>query len=214
MVVSLGLVYASIFKMPLEQYFPFLAIGLVVWTLISTSITEGCQVFISSEPVIKQIRLPFSVHACRCLWRNAIILGHNMIIIVAIVVLFQPGASLGLLLLLIPSLVLIFLSGLWVTLLLGMICARFRDVPQVISSLLQIAFFLTPIIWHPSLLSGRQRVVYWNPLYHYVELIRMPLLGEAPSAHTWIMTVTITVLGWCFTFAFFRRFRGRIAYWV
>src|SRR4051812_11315803 len=59
MLVALGFVYATIFKMELREYFPFLAAGIVTWTLVFNLVAEGCQTFIVSEPMIKQIRLPF-----------------------------------------------------------------------------------------------------------------------------------------------------------
>ena len=105
-------------------------------------------------------------------------------------------------------------TGGWVSILLGMICARFRDVPQIVASFIQVAFFLTPIIWKPELLVDRIGFVQFNPFFHFVELIRAPLLGNAPNTISWIVTLGITLAGWLITFIIFRRFRNRIAYWI
>src|SRR4051812_47682455 len=67
---ALGLVYASLFRLPLERYLPYLAIGLVTWTFISSLVIEGCNSFIAVESTIKQIRMPFTMHATRAVWRN------------------------------------------------------------------------------------------------------------------------------------------------
>jgi ABC-type polysaccharide/polyol phosphate export permease len=214
MVAGLGIVYATIFRMPVDRYLPFLAVGLVVWTLLSTMVTEGCQVFIAGEQIIKQIRLPFTAHACRLLWRNLIIFAHNLVIVVAVLLWFGRFPGLSYLALLLPAMILLSLNALWLILLLGLISARFRDVPLLVGSLLQIAFFLTPILWHPELLPGRNRIVHWNPLYHYVEIVRAPFLGSAPELHSWWMVLAITGAGWLFTFMIFRKYRGRIALWV
>jgi lipopolysaccharide transport system permease protein len=214
MVFALGFVYAAIFRMPLEQYLPYLTIGLVVWTLISSVVTEGCQAFISAEPMIKQMRLPFTAYACRTLWRNMIILGHNFIIVLLVLVIFGIGPSLLMLVVLMAAMVIVVMNALWVALTLGLICARYRDVPPIVGTLLQILFFLTPILWHPSLLPGRQRIVNWNPLHHFFEITRAPLLGEMPSAMSWTVAVAVTLLGWILTFILFRKYRQRIAYWV
>ncbi len=92
--------------------------------------------------------------------------------------------------------------------------ARKRRKNSAVTSLLQIAFFLTPIIWKPDLLGQRAGIVDLNPFYHFVQMIRAPLLGQAPDALTWGMTLGVTAAGWFVTFLFFRRFRARISYWV
>jgi lipopolysaccharide transport system permease protein len=214
MVVALGFVYAAIFRMPLEQYLPFLAIGLVLWTLISNVAIEGCQAFISAEAMIKQMRLPFTAHACRTLWRNVIILGHNFVIVALVLVVYGIVPSVLMLALLLAALLILVVNALWVALSLGLVCARYRDVPPIVGTLLQVLFFLTPILWHPTLLPGRQRIVNWNPLHHFFEVTRAPLLGEMPSASSWAIVISVTFLGWVGTFMLFSKYRGRIAYWV
>lgn len=214
LLVALGFVYAALFKMDLKQYFPFLAAGIVTWSLISTLVIEGCQTFIASESMIKQIRLPFTVHAFRVVWRNILVFLHNIVIVIAVVLIFArlPGATS--LLALLAGLGLIMLNGVWVCLLLGLICTRYRDMPPMITSLIQLVFFVTPIIWHPSLLAGRQRIINFNPFHHFIELLRAPMLDTIPSAATWTAVLAITVLGWLATVLAFWRYRRRIAYWI
>ncbi|TAK87954.1 MAG: ABC transporter permease [Betaproteobacteria bacterium] len=214
MVIALGFVYASIFRQPIDEYLPYLAAGLVIWSFIAGTVTEGCQTFIASEGIIKQIRVPLFTHVMRVVWRNFIILCHNAVIIVAVVAIFLPANALATLALAIPALVLLILTMGWITLLVGMFSARFRDIPQIVTNILQLMFFLTPIIWHPSLLPGRNRVVLLNPLYHMVEIVRAPLLGKMPGAATWIAVGVMGAIGWILAALLFRQFRRRIAYWV
>ena len=109
---------------------------------------------------------------------------------------------------------LLCLNGIWAGLLLGIVSARFRDVPPVVSSIVRICFFVTPIIWMPELVPARALVLEANPFFHLVEVVRAPLLGQAPGLESWIAVLLITCAGWLVTFAFFRRYRRRIAYWV
>ncbi|MDK1020498.1 MAG: ABC transporter permease [Candidatus Hydrogenedentes bacterium] len=222
MVGALGVLYGALFGLAVADYLPFLCLGFIAWGFISGTVNDGCVAFIESENFIRQIRLPFSTFVYRLIWRNLIILGHNFAVFVVVAVVFGiwPGWA-GLLL--VPGLVLICATGGWVSLLLGMICARFRDVPQIVASLMQVAFFLTPIIWKPELLANRAGFVQINPFYHYVELIRAPLhveliraplLGTEPGALSWAVALGATGVGWLVTFLFFCRFRSRIAYWV
>lgn len=210
----LAFIYATIFRMELAEYFPFLASGLVVWTLLSGLITEGCQTFIASDALIKQLRLPLSLHACRVVWRNFIVFLHNVVIIVVVWAAFGAWPSLTALPYLVIGLAFILVNGVWVALLLGVISARYRDVPPIMGSIVQLVFFVTPIIWHPSLLPGRGRIVNWNPFYHFVEIVRGPLLGRVPAALSWEVACAITIFGWVVTFLILLRARRRVAYWL
>lgn len=214
MLVALGFVYATLFKMSLREYFPFLAAGIVTWTLVSSLISEGCATFIASDALIKQIRLPYTIHACRVMWRNVLIFFHNLVIIVVVMVAFEIRPSAASLASFAVALALVMLNGIWVALFFGILCARFRDIPPIIASVLQLFFFLTPIIWHPSLLPGRQRVIDFNPFHHFIEVLRAPMLGAVPGATTWVAVLAITAAGWLATFLLLLRARRRITYWL
>ena len=213
LVSALGVLYSTLFRIEIADYLPFVAVGFIVWGLVSGLINEGCTAFIDAERIIKQVNLPLSVHVYRVVWRNFIIFGHNAVIYVAVAVLFSiwPGWT-GLLAL--PGLALLFLNGIWAGLVAGLVSARFRDVPQIVTSVVQVAFFLTPIIWKPELLPDRAMVLALNPFFHLVEIVRAPLLGHAPSLVSWLSALGITLGGWLVAFVMYRRYRWRIAYWA
>jgi ABC-type polysaccharide/polyol phosphate export permease len=212
-VVALGGVYAALFGIPTAGFLPFLAVGLIFWGFFSGIVTEGCLTFIAADNIIKQLRLPLSLHALRIVWRQAIILGHNMAIyaIMAVIAGIWPSAVT---LWALPALALWALNSLWVTLLLGMICARFRDIPTIIASILQLAFLATPILWKPETLQRRAYLADINPLHHFFEIVRRPLLGEIAQPLSWAVVLAFTAAGMLFTFELFRRYRWRIAYWL
>ena len=209
LVGGLGVLYAGLFRMDVADYLPFVAAGLIIWGLLSGLITEGCAAFIGAEGIIKQVNLPLSVHVYRVVWRNLIVFAHNVAIYVAAAVIFsiQPGWT-GLLVL--PGLALLCLNGVWMGLLFGLVSARFRDVPQIAASVVQVAFFLTPIIWKPELLPDRTFVLDLNPFFHLVELVRAPLLGQAPGLVSWLAAAGITLGGWLVTLLMYRRYRCMI----
>ncbi len=213
MVGSLGVLYGVLFKLEITTYLPFLCLGFLVWGMLSSLVVEGCQCFIEAEALLRQVALPTSLFAYRVMWRNLLVFAHNAVIYVLVALIFdvRPGwAALWA----IPGLFMLLVNGIWVALLLGMLSARFRDIPQVISSLMQVIFFITPIVWTPELLPGRQFIVNANPIYHFVELVRAPLLGHTPTMLNWGVTLGITAAGWLVAFLFHRRFHVRIAYWV
>ena len=213
MIGALGFLYGRLFGIELATYMPFLTLGVIIWGFISSVITDGCTSLISAEGFIRQVRLPFTLHALRSVWRNLIMLAHNAVVFIPVVIIFQiwPGWSA---LLIIPGMVLLIINSVWVTLLLGAVCARFRDIPPIAASLVQVAFFLTPIIWMPELLRDRVMFAEANPFYHFVEILRAPLLGIVPQMQTYNVVIGVTMAGWAVTWLFFRRFRCRLAYWI
>lgn len=213
LVGALGVLYSALFKVAVADYLPFVAAGFIVWGLISGLIADGCTAFIEAESIIKQVRVPLSIHVYRVVWRNFIIFAHNVVIFIIVAVLFsvRPG---WIALLAFLGVVLVCLNGVWIGLLCGLMSARFRDVPQAVASVVQIAFFLTPVFWKPELLPDRVVVLDVNPFFYLLEVVRAPLLGRMPSPTTWGATLTITICGWLVTCILYTRRRGRIAYWL
>ena len=217
--VALGVLYAGLFQNDLSVQLPYILVGFIVWAFISGCISEGSEVFITNEGLIKQLPAPLSVHVYRLVWRQVLFFAHNMIVYAVMFVIFpQPlgWASLTVF----PALVLLTVNGAWVALLLGIVTTRFRDMAPITQSLVQLLFFLTPIVWiYQDLLDNpavadRARLVEFNPLLHFIEIVRQPLLGEEQHLRHWTVVLVITVVGWALTFAVVRRFRSRVAYWV
>jgi homopolymeric O-antigen transport system permease protein len=117
--------------------------------------------------------------------------------------------------LIVPGLALLMINGVWSSLILGMSCLRFRDIQQLTMSLVQVTMFVTPIFWPINQLQGTTRMIFvhLNPIYHFVQIVRAPLLGVAPDLENYVVVLLVTVLGWAFTIIMFNRFRKRIAYW-
>lgn len=213
MIATIGVVYAELFRQPVADYLPFLALGFIAWGLISGIVIDSCHVFTGSEGIIRQVRVPYSTHVFRMLWRNLIILAHNMLIYVLILFVFgiKPNAAL---LLAVPAVMLICLNGLWMGMLLGALSARFRDMPPIMTNVMQIFFYITPIVWKPGQLTHHPAVVYLNPVHYFIDLLREPLLGKVPSVITWFVVLAITATGVLTSLSFLARFRRRIAYWM
>ncbi|MBT5796899.1 MAG: ABC transporter permease, partial [Porticoccaceae bacterium] len=171
LVIVLGSLYSILLKQEFTEYLPYLAVGLVLWQYIAASVIEGSTTFVGSAYLIKQIRLPLTVHVCRMVWRNFVILLHSLPVVVIMLIVFGrwPNAEF----LLVPlGLLLLLLHGVWVGVVLGVLGARFRDIPPIVTSLVQVAFFFTPIMWAPEILKDRAWVAEYNPLYHMIEIVR------------------------------------------
>jgi ABC-type polysaccharide/polyol phosphate export permease len=214
MVVALGTLYSSLFGMETAEFLPFLAAGLTIWGFLSAAISDGTSVFIAADGIIKGGGIPLTVHVLRVIWRNIIVLAHNLTVIPLVYLWYGhvPGWEI---LLFIPGMLLVTANLFWIILIVGPLCTRFRDLPPVVINALQIFFFMSPIIFKPELLAERFGFFLdWNPFNHLLEVVRAPLLGQVPSTLSYQVLIGMAVVGGAVAWAFFRRFRGRISYWL
>ncbi|MQA33269.1 galactan export ABC transporter permease subunit Wzm/RfbD [Modestobacter roseus] len=219
--VALGILYAGLFGNEISVQLPYILVGFIVWGFISGCISEGSEVFIANEGLIKHLPSPLSVHVYRLVWRQLLFFGHNLIVYAIMLIIFpQPLTWASLVAL--PALVLLVVNGAWVALALGMVTTRFRDLTPITQSIVQLMFFLTPIVWiYSDLLNSpdpriaeRARLAEFNPFLHFIEIIRQPMLGQDQHIRHWIVVLVITVVGWAATLVVLRRYRSRISYWV
>jgi lipopolysaccharide transport system permease protein len=215
-VYTMGFLYGHLFHMDLQQYYPYLVSGMLTWALISSSITELTEAFTASDGLLKQVKLPYSLYVHRIVARNYIIFFHNLLVMLPIYFIFHEGAKINWnSLLLIPGLIYIYINAVIFGLIFAMIGARFRDIAQIIKSLMQVIFFVTPIMWSPSILPEKDLIfAQLNPVYSFIELVRAPLLGKTPSLLNVGMTACITLVGILICSRLFIRYRARIIYWL
>ncbi len=214
MIGSMGVLYSSLFKLDINQFIPFLAAGFCVWFLISSTIIEGANLFIQAEDIIRNADVPIGIHVFRLLWRNLIVFGHNIVVILLVYAYFRLNPGLTVLLTLVGAVIVLANLGA-IAVLVGSICTRFRDAPPIIANLVQIAFFISPVMYKPDLLVGKLTAfAVLNPFYYLLEVMRAPLLGVVPSVRTYSVLLLITIVNLTFSFVFYRRFRSRIAYWL
>lgn len=211
----LGFVFGTLFSQPMNEFLPYVATGLIVWGFLSTAISEGCTGFVSAEGIILQVRMPLFTHVMRVLWRNIIILGHNLLILPLLFLVFVKPVS-PLALLAVPGFVLFVLNATWMMLILAVVCARFRDMTQIVQNMVQVLFYLTPIIWSAALLPKRAgtAMLDLNPFFHLISIVRAPLLGEAPTFLNWALSSLMMFVGWAVALLFFGRYRKRVPYWL
>ena len=213
LVGALGWFYSGVFGQDIESFLPHVTLGFMVFGLISGIINDSCAVFSGSAASIRQSQLPLSFYVFKLICRHVIAFAHNFSIYV-VVWLFFPIDLGWSAFLAIPGLALILLAGFFAALIIGPLSARFRDIPPIIGSLMQIFFFLTPVFWNADALSDRAYFVNANPFYHYLELVRAPLMGSAPATLSWVVAGGLTAVLAVAAFIFFARYRSQIAYWA
>ncbi len=213
MIGSMGFLYAELFQMDMRTYFPFLALSIVLWNYLSALVSDSANSFMGQEALIRSVRMPFLVYSTRIVLRNLLVLLHNVVVVVVVYVVLRKSPSMvGFLA--VPAFLLWQVVSLAVATSLGALCARFRDIPPIVGSVMQIAFFVSGVIWQPSQLKGYEHLLALNPFFSMLEIVRGPLLGEVPSWTIYISALSYSAIVIVLSTVLFARVRGRIAYWV
>lgn len=218
--LAMGILYAALFEQEINVFLPYLATGLLIWNFISGCILEGSEVFIRNEGLIKHLPSPLSVHVFRLVWRQTLFFLHNLVIWVILIAVFPRPLGWGVLLAF-PAFALLVVNGGWITIFAGIVATRFRDIPPIIASVTQLLFFMTPIVWsyddfrsRGGEIGERAQLAELNPVMHFVEILRKPLLGDPTLWRHWVVAGAITVLGWAAALVMLRNYRSRVSYWV
>jgi ABC-type polysaccharide/polyol phosphate export permease len=213
LITALGFIYSRIFNIEIATYLPYLALGFIVWGFIATTTTEATGAFYENERIVRQIKLPTSLYLMRTTWRNVIVFLHTIILFVPISLIFglwpKPVAFL-----VIPGLLLLLINQLWFGIVVAVLSTRFRDVPLLIATALQIATFATPIMWPVAALGDQKYIADINPLYHLIEIVRAPLLGHYPAVMSWVVTVLMAVFGTLAAGWLVNRAARRVVFWL
>lgn len=213
MVLGIGFLYASLFNLPLNEFLPYVALGIVFFGVMTGTINEGCETFVLASGMLSQTSLPMFTFVWRTVLRNLINLGHHLVIVVGMLAYYNywkvADAPLALI-----GIVLMLLNASWMSLLAAIASARYRDIPQIVVSGMQFAIFMTPVFWLPDRFGKHQVFLDLNPFYHLLQAVRAPLLGQTVHMTSYVVLVAMAVVGWLVTFAIFARTRRRLVHYL
>ena len=199
------------------SYNLYFAVGLCMFQYMSQSITAASAVFSSSKNWILNDRLPFTVYVFKAILREFYNFAFSISIVAGLMVYYAwngqyslPGHAWVSLL----ALATFLFNAVWVKMLLGMMGTRYRDVGQLIQAMMRPMFFLLPIFWYPERMGRLFDILWWNPLYHFMEIFRNPLIDPEINYESWIYVGVLTLIGWTVTLAVFAKYRNRIVLWL
>ncbi|MBB3808888.1 ABC transporter permease [Pseudochelatococcus contaminans] len=211
---GIGIVFSALFNQSVAEYVPYLAVNYIIWTFMSGVVSDSTTAFVQGTVFLRQENLPKSIFAMRVIVRNLIALAHNLIILPPVFLIFGVVPSWAILLA-IPGLAMMLVAAFLVTLLCGILCTRFRDLPQIIANLLQLAFFLTPIMWRIDQLGDSGWwVLHLNPFAIFLRIVADPIRGYVPETLDYVSAAVVIGILLAITWPLFARFRARIVYWL
>ncbi|WP_270374414.1 ABC transporter permease [Marinicauda sp. Alg238-R41] len=211
-IAGIGFLYSGLMNISQDGYFPFLAAGLLFWFLISSTVVDATNAFPQAGSILRQSSVPPIIFPLRIVVRNLIVFGHNMFVFVVVAVIFGTTPDPLPLLFTFP---LLLVNLAWLSILVALMSARYRDLGQLISQLMGFFLFVTPIFWVPSAVSGfRSAYVLYNPFAHFLEIVRAPLMGEAPAGISIVVCSALAVIGWAVAIFALIRHQRKVVFWI
>ncbi|EKE07899.1 MAG: hypothetical protein ACD_17C00468G0003 [uncultured bacterium] len=213
-VLSMGFLYGALFKIQRGTYLPYFATGMIAWNFISMIILESARIFIDAKPYLENFSLPSVLQLYRLVFRNLLVLLHTLPVYAVVALVYHMNPLYYCLMLPLPLLILT-LNALFYSTALAFLSARYPDVGAIISSVLQVAFFITPVMWTPELLPEKyQGFLYVNPLYYAIELLRKPLLGISFGRQDLMGIFFFSLLGILLFSWVVKKFEHKVIFWI
>jgi ABC-2 type transport system permease protein len=212
-ILTMGTIWSAVLKQDPLQYFRSMSINFIVWSFVASFIIEGTGTLTSAQHTALSMRFPYIAFAFGHVWRALILLAHHSVLyfLMLIATMHAPGLPV---LLAIPGFVVLALNGVWLSLLFGIICLRWRDMAIVTSIAMQVLLLATPVFWEKHMLGERLAFAAdYNPLYHFLTIVREPLLGNLPPIESWVWSLGMLAVGMTSTLWIYGRYRNRMPYW-
>lgn len=165
-------VVVTIFHHGGADYGVYLVIGMVVWRWASSTVGSASQSIIAQGGIITQVYLPKAIFPFGATLTQLINFAFGLVVIAAFLVVFRivPGVEI----LWLPYVMLtqlLFLAA--ISLLLAYFSIFIRDINTVVSHLLRLWFYGSPVIWQVEMIPERWRwVLDLNPMAHFLVSFR------------------------------------------
>lgn len=210
---TLSIVYSRLFHQDIKEYVPFLTVSILTWAYISSVITDSTETFLSSKEFIEGMRMPYFLFIFRMIWRNFLILMHNFLVYILVILFFHVKVT-AYILLAIPGFILVTANLAAISVIVSLLGTRFRDLPPIITSIMTVIFFISPITWQAKMIGDQSMIIRLNPVTYFLDLMRAPLLGQLPHLHSAYVAGTLMLVFWLLALMIFSHNSKKIPFWL
>ena len=193
------------------NFVAYLTVGFLIWTFIS-NVLSSSNCLLQFENWIKNDTIPIAgfpiIVLLRCLFNFVFTLIACLIILALDRVTLSPAIwSVT------PALLLIFVMSYFTILLFAIIGLRYRDFTQIITAYVRAAIFLTPIFWYPENMGEMMKYLWWNPVSHFLWIVRDPIVDGTIPVMSWIYCSVLTVLISFMAIVTYKLTRRHLIFW-
>ncbi|MBX9653468.1 ABC transporter permease [bacterium] len=218
MTAVMCVVFSTLFQANIWTYGPFVLVGMTFWGFITESVIGGCLTFHTAEGYIRQIKVPLAMFPLRVALGAGFHFAILLPLVVVLVSLVHAVPSMAALLALTASLIMLFVLGWSLAILSGLVTVAFPDMKHILELVLQVVFYLTPIIYPADVLRN-QRVgdflLSINPFAYLLELVRMPLIdGVVAPPIDYAVGLVFTLFCASLAMLSLARVERRLVFWL
>lgn len=212
-IISTGIVWTLLWHISPDQLLPYLALSQVIYQFFSSIILDSTSVFITDARLYTNQYLPFLTSIFSNIYKNIIIFLHNIPIILIVFLYFEVPFKLSLLsFFMLPVLMLFLLSSSFV---IACLCTRYRDLVQIVQSIMNISFLITPIVWKLSYVPEQFRPYFFiSPFTSFLEIFRNSLLGMDICLSAYLSVAIWTTIFVVLMIFFHRKYERKIVFWI
>lgn len=218
MTAILCVVFAKVFKEDIATYAPYLLLGMTIWQFLTECILQGCRSFEHGATYIRQQQVPLAIFPLRTVLGSGFHALIALLMALGFVLFFQRSISPVALFYVIPGLIALFLIGWFLAIISGVAQTHFPDTSHLLEIGMQIAFYVTPILYKPEAIAERGRLLTllrWNPFGSMLAVVRTPILdGTLPASRDIAMCLlTLAALG-SVTVFLLRKLERTLVFWI
>ncbi|SEH25549.1 lipopolysaccharide transport system permease protein [Methylobacterium sp. 275MFSha3.1] len=192
-VLIFTVIFGHFAKIPTDgaPYALFAGSAVVLWTYFSEAVRRSANGLVAEAELIRKIYFP------RLVIPLATVVSPMVDFAIALGVLLALMAWYGAvpdwhLVLAVPTLIVTAMLALGVSLWLGPINVRFRDIKHTLPFVIQIWMYASPIVYASSIVPASVRWIYaLNPMVGLIEAFRFAILGGTPP-HAFAVAVSVT----------------------
>jgi ABC-type polysaccharide/polyol phosphate export permease len=212
-IFAMVLVFSGLFNQDPHKFALYLAAGLAIWNFIAGIVTGSPTIWIASKGYLESYDIPWTFYILRYTLTAVFIFCHHIITYILLKLWLNPEISWSYLWV-IPGFAVLILAAFSTAWVLSMLGARYRDSGPAIGVVMSFLFLITPVFWGREGLPTRQYIVDYNPFYHFLELVRAPLMGSVPTAANWAWSIGCTTALFVIGLLSFARTRHRLYHWI
>jgi lipopolysaccharide transport system permease protein len=212
--VAISYVYGILFKQPLRTFFPYVALGIVLWQFISGSMVEVSAAIVANRALLLGSPITPSWLCYRIVFRNLLILGHTLLVVIPILAFLAPSSLLSLPISIAGLLLVSCIVWSWGTS-VAILSIRVGDLPQLINAAIGLLFLVTPVLWSKEFLGQSGALLTeLNPFAHMLVVVRAPIVGEHFHVHSWLICFLLAVIGLLTMIKIQSHFKSKFMPWL
>jgi len=211
----ISLIWSKLWGKDYNDFLPYLFFGYVIWKSILSIIGDANMLY---HEVYKNVLENIYIHpfklAIASVAKNFIIL-IGFIACCLILNIILGNFYLRSFIYLTLFIIFFFISSVCLSYLFGMLCLKFRDLQHTIGVVLNLSFFVTPVIWQPEQLGIKgQLIIDFNIIYYYIEFFRSSLINGNVDFKIFMTVFFSTLFLSLLTIIFSNKYSRKIIFWL